>query len=232
MRNDERQVDRIEIEYFTDPLCCWSWAFEPHWRRFINEHKDIISWRYRMGGMIKDWKNYNDPFNDISRPAQMGPLWFQVKYTTGVDINPQLWITDPPESSIPACMAVKCAEMQSAAAGDLMLNLLRKAVMVDAKNIAKPEVIFELVQKAEEKFKIINYIRFISDWDSKELKTLIKEDFKKAKLLDIGRFPTLTMQSADGTGVILVGYRPYPVLMEAFNYFTEKLKNKNVNLKH
>lgn len=232
MKNDEQQVDRIEIEYFTDPLCSWCWAFEAHWRRFINEHKHIVNWKYRMGGMIKDWNSYNDPFNDVSRPAQMGPLWLQVKHTTGVDINPQIWIEDPPSSSIPSCMAAKCAEMQSAAAGDLMLTLLRKAVMIEGRNIAKTEVIFELARHAEEKYKILNYTTFITDWGSKELKKLIKEDFQRAKLMDVGRFPTLIIQSTDGTGVILVGYRPYPVLMEAFNFFMDKRKERIVNLKH
>jgi putative protein-disulfide isomerase len=70
---NEQQVDRIEIEYFTDPLCCWSWAFELHWRRFINEYQHLFTWKYRMGGLIRDWKSYSDPLNDITRPAQMGP---------------------------------------------------------------------------------------------------------------------------------------------------------------
>lgn len=231
MDNDELQVDRIKIEYFTDPLCSWSWAFEPHWRKFINEHKHLVNWKYRMGGMIKDWKSYNDPFNDVSRPAQMGPLWLQVKHATGIEINPQIWIEDPPVSSIPSCMAVKCAEMQSAAAGDLMLTLLRKAVMVEGRNIAKTETIFELAQQAGNKYKLLDYTTFISNWGSKALKTLIKEDFQKAKLMDIGRFPTITIQSGDGTGIILVGYRPYSVLMEAFNFFMDKQKEKKVKLK-
>ena len=29
----EAESVSLSIEYYTDPLCCWSWAFEPQWRR-------------------------------------------------------------------------------------------------------------------------------------------------------------------------------------------------------
>ena len=53
----------LEIIYYTDPLCCWSWAFEPQWRRLLFELKDKISYRYCMGGLLPRWKNYNDSVN-------------------------------------------------------------------------------------------------------------------------------------------------------------------------
>ena len=65
----------IEIVYYTDPLCCWSWAFEPHWRRLREEFGGALDWRYRMAAMIADWNSYNDPLNSVNRPVQMGPIW-------------------------------------------------------------------------------------------------------------------------------------------------------------
>jgi predicted DsbA family dithiol-disulfide isomerase len=228
--NSEKKTDRIEIEYFTDPLCCWSWAFEPTWRRFVNENKHAIRWKYRMGGMISDWSNYEDPFNDISRPAQMGPLWLQVKYTTGTEINPGIWLNDPPASSLPACMAVKCAEIQSVAAADILLLLLRKAVMTEEKNIARKEVIFELAQSVQDKYHVLNFEQFKTDWNLNKPLALVKEDMQITKLNNIGRFPTITMQAANGKGIMIVGYRPYPVLLEAFQHFAESLEHE-INLK-
>lgn len=224
----QKEVDRIEIEYFTDPLCCWSWAFEPHWRRFVNEHKDSIRWRYRMGGMITDWSNYSDPMNDITRPAQMAPLWLQVKYTTHTDINPDIWIEDPPQTSIPACLAVKCAEIQSQAAADVLLLTLRKAVMTQKKNIAKKAVILELANEIEQNYKVLDYAKFVSDFENNSALTALKTDLQKAKLADIGRFPTITMQKADQPkGLLVVGYRPYSVLVDAFNQLTGVLTHQD-----
>ena len=218
-------ADRVEIEYFTDPLCCWSWAFEPHWRKFLNENSHQVEWRYRMGGMLTDWKSYSDPLNDISRPAQMAPLWLQVKYTTNSKIDPDIWIEDPPHSSIPACLAVKCAEMQSQAAADLLLLVLRRAVMFKKKNIARKEVVFELAIELEKKYGILNFDKFENDYGNNNAIQHLKYDMQRAKLADIGRFPTITMRLPNqNKGLMIVGYRPYSVLTESFQQLTNALE--------
>jgi predicted DsbA family dithiol-disulfide isomerase len=219
------KADRIEIEYFTDPLCCWSWAFEPHWRKFINENAHLINWRYRMAGMLTDWNTYTDPMNDISRPAQMAPLWLQVKYTTHTGIDPDIWIEDPPHSSIPACLAVKCAEMQSQAAGDVLLLGLRRAVMTKKENIARREVILNLALELKNKYEILNFDKFETDFGNKIAVHHLKEDMQRAKLADIGRFPTITMKlPKENKGIMLVGYRPFSALMESFQQLTQELE--------
>lgn len=218
-------ADRVEIEYFTDPLCCWSWAFEPQWRKFINENSHLISWRYRMGGMLTDWKSYTDPMNDISRPAQMAPLWLQVKYTTHTKIDPDIWIEDPPHSSIPACLAVKCAEMQSQAAADVLLLGLRRAVMTKKGNIARREVILELASEMGKKYGVINFDKFENDYGNNNAIQHLKEDIQRAKLADIGRFPTLTMKlPKENKGIMMVGYRPFSALKESFQQLTKELE--------
>ncbi len=78
---------RLELEYYTDPLCAWSWGFEPQWRRLRYEFAAQLRWRYRMGGMLSDWQRYNDPLNDISRPVQMGPLWHQIAEVSGMPLD-------------------------------------------------------------------------------------------------------------------------------------------------
>jgi predicted DsbA family dithiol-disulfide isomerase len=223
--NDLNTADRVEIEYFTDPLCCWSWAFEPHWRKFINEYGEIIEWRYRMGVMLTDWNSYSDPMNDVSKPAQMAPLWLQAKYTTHALIDPDIWIEDPPQSSLPACMAVKCAEIQSKAAADVLLISLRKAVMTQKRNIAKREVISELAKELEMKYGILKFDKFEDDFENNRAIQQLKADMQKAKLADIGRFPTITMRLPNrNKGIMLVGYRPFSALTEAFKQLTDTLE--------
>lgn len=77
----------VEIEYFTDPLCCWSWGLEPQWRRLRFEFGTQLSWRYRMGGMIPDWDSYQDPINSINRRSQMAPLWYQARELSGMPLR-------------------------------------------------------------------------------------------------------------------------------------------------
>jgi putative protein-disulfide isomerase len=228
LNNIVNKVDRVEIEYFTDPLCCWSWAFEPHWRRFINDNKHHIAWRYRMGGMLADWNTYNDPLNDISRPAQMAPLWLQTKYSTHTEIDPDIWLEDPPATSLTACMAVKCAELQSAAAGDMMLIYLRKAVMTRKKNIARKQVILDMAEEMASIYPAPDFEKFKTDFEQNKALTQLKEDLQITKLNNIGRFPTIIMRNPMQTkGLIITGYRPYEVLTEAFNQLNDVLTHQD-----
>ena len=86
-----------------DPLCCWSWALEPQWRRLRYEYGRQIRWRYRMAGMIAGWDGYDDPLMSLSRSAQMGPVWLQARHLSGMPTKDQVWTEDPPSSSYPAC---------------------------------------------------------------------------------------------------------------------------------
>src|SRR5579884_3121035 len=95
----------VSVEYFTDPLCSWSWAFEAQWRRLRYESGERLDWRYRMGGLIADWRSYEDPLNDIRNPAQMAPQWYQIQELSGMPLDDRLWQIDPPASSYPACVA-------------------------------------------------------------------------------------------------------------------------------
>ncbi|RRN78155.1 DsbA family protein, partial [Pseudoxanthomonas sp. SGD-10] len=97
--NKVTREDRVEIAFYTDPLCCWSWALQPHLFKLLEEYEGIISLRLYLGGLIKDWKQFSDPINNISKPSQMGPLWMDAARKTGVFIDESLWVNDPPLSS-------------------------------------------------------------------------------------------------------------------------------------
>ncbi len=62
----------LDIVYFTDPLCCWSWAMKPQLARFNATWKGSINWRYCMGGLLPAWNQYMDLLNSISRPSPNG----------------------------------------------------------------------------------------------------------------------------------------------------------------
>lgn len=205
----------LEIVYYTDPLCCWSWAFEPQWRKLRYEFRDLILWRYCMGGLIPDWKHYNDAVNSISRPSQMGPLWYEARQISGMPIYDKLWSEDPPGSSFPSCVAVKCAALQSRQAEEDYLRLLREAAMLEGKNIAKREVLLDIATSLEARNSVdFDSNRFERDLLSKKGNELFKEDLKEVRYNNVHRFPALTI-SNNGKGVIIVGFRPYKALVEA-----------------
>jgi len=205
---------QLQIVYYTDPLCSWSWAFEPQWRRLRYALGNQVTWTYQMGGMIDDWQHYNDPLNDIHRPVQMGPQWFQVRALSGMPLNERIWYEDPPTSSYPACLGVKAAQRQGAVQGESYLRRLREAVMLERRNIARREVLLSLAEALAVEQPAFDARLFAQDLDNPAVLDDLRSDLKDARYRNIGRFPTLILRHPTGQAVILVGYRPYAALCD------------------
>ena len=219
MLNEKNAEDRIEVLCFTDPLCCWSAALQPHLEKLKEEFPGHIHIRYCMSAMIPDWKTYHDPLFSVQKPIQMGPVWMEARYTTGADINDQVWVTDPPSSSFPPCLAVKTAEMQSLEAGERMLFALREAIMKKGLNIAKESVISEVAEELSMHMGgEFDLDRFRREYNQTESRDLLRRDLKEVKLHQVGRFPTLIVRKKGSKSVMLTGYQPYETLASAFEY--------------
>jgi len=214
----------VYITYYTDPLCSWSWAFEPQWRRLRYEFADQLHWANRMGGLIANWQQYNDPLNDISRPVQMGPQWFQVRTLSGMPIEERIWFEDPPTSSYPACIAVKAAERQGRTLGEIYLRRLREAVMIEQRNIARREVLIELAQELCSLDKAFDFSQFERDLDDPVTVAAFRSDLQDARYREIGRFPALIITAPSRPGILIVGYRPYAVLRKALMHIAPALQ--------
>lgn len=205
---------RLHVTYFTDPLCCWSWGFEPQIRRLRHGFAGRIAWGIRMGGMIPTWHSFDDPLNSVHRPGQMAPLWLQAGQLTGMPIDAGIWTEDPPQSSWPACLAVKAAGMQSPPAADVMLRRLREAVMAEGRNIAKDGVLLELAADLAGRFpELFDMPRFDNDFHGPDARRLLEEDIKEARFRDIGRFPSLVLRRPGSPARLILGWRPYAALM-------------------
>jgi putative protein-disulfide isomerase len=214
-KQDLYKADSIEITYYTDPLCCWSWGFEPQWRKLQYQLKGNITVRYVMSGLLPSWKNYNDPLFSVSRPLQMGPVWLEASRLSGMRIHDRLWVEDPPASSYPACIAVKCAELQSVEAGEKYLRLSREAVMLHGRNIAKQEVLVQLAIELEAKSPgLIDIGRFVQELTNNNGIEAFRKDWQDVQNRGINRFPTLIIKAEAKQPIMITGYRPYPVLLD------------------
>ncbi|MQW73609.1 DsbA family protein [Sinorhizobium medicae] len=205
----------VEIVYYTDPLCCWSWAFEPQWRLLRYAFAGQLAWRYRMGGMLRSWTDYQDPVNSIHRPAQMGPLWLQAHYVSGMPVDGRIWTEDQPSSSWPACVLVKAAEAQSLLAAELVLRRLRQAVMTERRNIYREEVLHEIIDTcAEESPDVIDARRLRRDMGGEEARMSFMDDVKNARFRQIGRFPALVIRRPRTAGTLMIGWRPFDAVLK------------------
>jgi putative protein-disulfide isomerase len=210
--NESKELD---ITIFTDPLCCWSWAFEDQLQQLKSALSGKAVWQIKMGGLIPSWNNFQDNTNVISRPAQMGPIWMHAGKIAQKPIAHQLWINDPPLSSYPACISVKCAQLQSSNAAESMLQLLRNACMTEGKNIAKPVHLFEVATQLSSLDKDFNFARFKEDYSSDKGVEAFRADLELCARYRIHRFPTLIVKRPYAQSMMFSGYRPYNQIMNS-----------------
>lgn len=205
---------QLRIEYYTDPLCCWSWALEPTWREIRQHYGASLSWTVVLGGMIESWATFRDPMNDIGAPPQLAPLWHMAGSATGVPIDPAIWHFDPPSSSYPASLAVKAASLQGPDAGDRYLALAREAVMTRRLNIGRRDVLLQLGSELGVLMPtMFDLERFRGDLVGEEALESFRADLQRVRFLRIGRFPTIVAHGPAGSR-IAVGYRPADVLQK------------------
>lgn len=163
-----------------------------------------------------DWQSYNDPVYAVSRPVQMGSVWKEAGYLSGMPLNDKLWIENPPSSSFPACMAVKTAELQGEEATEHFLRAVREAAMVNAKDISSKEVLLTLAKTVAEDFPgTLDYDRFAKELSSGVALDDLKSDFQKVKVRGISRYPSLLIRAGGGRAILITGYKPYQVIESA-----------------
>lgn len=202
----------IRIEYYTDPLCCWSWALEPVWRQIRRRYGAALSWSCVLGGMIESWATFKDPLNDIGRPAQIAPLWHMAGRAAGVAIDPAIWHLDPPASSYPASVAVKAAALQGTEAGERYLLLVREGVMTRRLNVARRQVLLQLGDEMAAYMPgRFDVARFAGGLAGPEARGAFTADLQRVRFLGIGRFPTIVAHGVTGSRMA-VGYRPADVM--------------------
>jgi len=184
----------------------------PSWDRLLSEYGSRIKVSYRMGGLLPSWKHYEDATHSISRPSQMGPEWMHAAEISGGSINSQVWVTDPPASSYPACIAVKAVQLQSERFTGMFLRLLRRAVMEDGKNIARTDILLDISWQLHDAYSDFNLFRFRDDLMGDAGKEAFGKDLQEAKYLGISRFPTLVIRREDDSKVMVTGYQTYESL--------------------
>jgi putative protein-disulfide isomerase len=205
---------QVEVVYYTDPLCCWSWAFEPQWRKLQYEFAGKLNIRYCMAGLIPDWKTFNDPVNNVSRPVQMGPIWMQAAHMSGMPIHSTVWINDPPASSYMACIAVKAAALQSAQASAVYLRAVREAMMLQGINISKASALLKVAELvAAEHPAVLDFNLFKQALADKTAKRAFEQDLAEVRIKNIGRCPALIFRYAKEPALLITGYRSYTALL-------------------
>jgi putative protein-disulfide isomerase len=136
----------VELRYYTDPACSWSWGTEPKLRRLQWEFGDGLRVRFVMGGLARRYDSeYRDPDAGIGPGgdvfADLTAHWLDATARSGMPCDPRLWTLNPISSTYPACQAVTAAAEQGDVAAYRYLRRLREGLLCERRKLDHVEAL-------------------------------------------------------------------------------------------
>jgi predicted DsbA family dithiol-disulfide isomerase len=222
----------VEIVEFTDPYCTWCWGSEPILRKLKWVFGDQIRVSYKMGGLVKDIKEFYDPLNRIGGEfwyLQVANHWLEASSRHGMPVNTKQFSEYHQEftSTWPANIATKAAELQNKELAWKYLRRLREAAAAEARPIHRLEEQLKLAKEVgldEKKMK--------EDIESSKAYEEFMKDIGECQKRGITGFPTfLIRRLKDNFETIRVGYMNYSEFKKILEKITNKeLKEKKIEL--
>jgi predicted DsbA family dithiol-disulfide isomerase len=123
----------VQVRFYTDPACPWSWAAEPALRRLMWEFDGELEFVWVMGGLARSYE-HADLLQVVSQ-------WLVDAAEGQMPNDPRIWTENPLDSTYPACQAVKAAEEQGWHPGYRYLRRLREGIMFERRKLDHAEVL-------------------------------------------------------------------------------------------
>ena len=130
----------VQVRFYTDPACPWSWAAEPAVRRLMWEFEGELEFVWVMGGLTRSYERA-----DILKLVSQ---WLDDAAEGGMPCDPRIWTENPLESTYPACQAVKAATEQGWEAGYRYLRTLREGIMFERRKLDHSDALIAAAGRA------------------------------------------------------------------------------------
>jgi predicted DsbA family dithiol-disulfide isomerase len=130
----------VQVRFYTDPACPWSWAAEPAIRKMMWEFDGELEFVWVMGGLARSYEHAN-LFDVVSQ-------WLEDAAAGGMPCDPRLWTQNPLDSTYPACQAVKAASEQGWEPGYRYLRTLREGIMFERRKLDHADALIDAAGRA------------------------------------------------------------------------------------
>jgi predicted DsbA family dithiol-disulfide isomerase len=130
----------VQVRFYTDPACPWSWAAEPAIRRLLWEFEDELEFRWVMGGLARSYERAN-LLDVVSQ-------WLEDAAAGGMPCDPRIWTQNPLDSTYPACQAVEAAAEQGGEAAYRYLRTLREGIMFERRKLDHADALIDAAGRA------------------------------------------------------------------------------------
>jgi predicted DsbA family dithiol-disulfide isomerase len=221
----------VDVRYYTDPACSWSWGAEPRIRRLMWEFGDGLRFTWVMGGLARSYgTGYMDSESGVGSGgdcfADLMTHWLEAAADSGMPVDALLWSRNPIASTYPACQGVKAAAEQGPEAAYRYLRRLREGLMTERKKLDHAEALI-----GEAGLAGLDTERFRIDLSSNAITEAFAADLDEvrnpsAEAREAGKvshteghervtFPSAIFRGRDGSEHAVFGSHPYEAYREA-----------------
>jgi putative protein-disulfide isomerase len=209
-------VKDVSITYYTDPLCVWSLAFEPHWLRLYEALREDVSFSIKMGGLI--YSNAIENNSPYASPQSAIQYMEQVAHQTGVQYVPTLWLNHDVQSSYPCSIAYQASVDEPFEKRMLLLRQLRQDALIEGNYHTLESEFYDLIQKLE-----MDKSKFSYYWQSGKAYKEFMINMASNNILGVHSFPTLSIHIPGKTTRFLHGYHHYYKIKRLIHNFCSDL---------
>ena len=185
----------LTLNYVYDPMCSWCYAFAPTWKRISNELPVSVSVEYVVGGLASD----SDHPMSQEMCAHIEGIWRHIlEVVPNTEFNFDFWTRcEPRRSTYPACRAVLAAKHFDPKFEAAMIDKIQVAYYREARNPSDIDTLCELA--AELGIEVRFFREFLT---GERCEAILKESFQKRRNFGVRAFPTLVLESIDGSVVV------------------------------
>ena len=182
---EEPALDGIEVVFFHDVLCAWSYLADLRLQVLREEFGAQVRWSYRGYPLRPD----EEALDKKQRRLLARHFRRAAKELEGAGVVADLWTgNDPPVSSLPPLIALEAALAQGQPAQLALLKALRAAAFLRGVNITRRDVLLELAGHAG-----LDEERFLKDLDDAKTAEMLQDGVNEAESMGIRGVPAIVI---------------------------------------
>src|SRR5256886_1321880 len=203
----------IRVIWYTDAHNIWCWGFEPTIRRLEVRYPDTVRIETRQGGLFEDFSPVREQWARMSggRWKDSVRTFFEAvssQHRMPMNADAMLDSSDDFNSTWPACIAAKAADIQGPDQGWRYLRRLREAWCLERRGIHLSAVQAEVAK--ESNLQVDAFVQALDDGSANEA---VQRDRDECQTLGISGFPTFVVRRDDETRHV-DGWRPWDAFEE------------------
>ncbi len=197
--------EKPTLMYFGDPMCSWCYGFSPEFSKTMEKMKEALDYQIVMGGL----RPYNTE-RIIDMKDFLREHWQHVFDKSGQEFSYEI-LMDPTfiYDTEPSCRAVVTMRKLKPESTFEYFKAVQSAFYFENKNTNLTQTFVEIA----EKFGIEKSL-FKNEFESDELKQMVREDFIFSNETGIRGFPTVVLKKGEQLFLIANGYAKSEVLVK------------------